>query len=121
MKKECRKCGEIKPIEDFRKIKLCRDGRGHSCKKCINIYQTLRRQTIPGERDRLRAQAAKYRAENPEKSRKYITNYMHNYKKDPKVAKRLKDYAHEYMMKHIDRVREQCRDNYWKKIILKSF
>jgi 5-methylcytosine-specific restriction endonuclease McrA len=34
MTRECRYCGEVKPLEDFVKAPKCRYGRSHQCKAC---------------------------------------------------------------------------------------
>ena len=36
IKKQCRKCGKIKDIEEFPKHKSHKDGYNSSCKKCCN-------------------------------------------------------------------------------------
>ncbi len=36
MKRICKKCGEEKEIEEFRKVKMCYYGRGWCCCVCIN-------------------------------------------------------------------------------------
>ena len=39
--KECRKCGEVKPLEEYHKHKRMADGHLHACKVCVRLYNKL--------------------------------------------------------------------------------
>lgn len=41
--KQCRKCGAVKPVDEFRNDKRTRDGRTSSCRPCIDAVQTIGR------------------------------------------------------------------------------
>ena len=47
--KRCRKCGSEKPIEDFPRNKLTRDGRGSWCKTCVSANTTAYLKTSRGK------------------------------------------------------------------------
>ena len=53
--KLCTQCGESKPVEEFYRHPLTRDGRMHQCKSCKKAYQL--------ESDRRKAQLKKARRE----------------------------------------------------------
>lgn len=38
MTKTCRECGHVGPLEDFKKAKQNKDGRGSQCKSCHTAY-----------------------------------------------------------------------------------
>ncbi len=63
MKKQCKTCKEIKPLESFGITRQNKDGRSGHCKICINAYSRLKwknstkkRKRSPEERKRLREQ-----------------------------------------------------------------
>lgn len=45
MKKQCSKCHEDKPLEDFKKSRRTNGGRYSQCKKCVNAYEAKRRKS----------------------------------------------------------------------------
>ena len=53
--KVCRSCGELKPLEDYHRTPVSRDGRQARCKACRNaearIYRE-RRKTVEGNAER---------------------------------------------------------------------
>lgn len=46
IKKECRKCGQIKTIDNFNKNRAQKDGYEHRCRKCSNNYYINDKRTI---------------------------------------------------------------------------
>lgn len=38
-KKKCKKCGEVKPITEFRDVPRNSDGKANDCRECYNEYQ----------------------------------------------------------------------------------
>jgi hypothetical protein len=40
LEKVCKKCGEVKPLEEFVKNKTCKNGRAGICKQCSNAYSS---------------------------------------------------------------------------------
>ncbi len=68
--KRCSKCGETKPIEEFHRAKVIKDGRRGHCKECRKEYEA-QRVTRP-QQTRRKRNPEKLRAwikENPEKVR----------------------------------------------------
>jgi len=64
MERTCKKCGETKPIEDFKKNKACKYGYTYKCHDCIMKEQSEFRIK---NRDYVNNQAANYRyKKNPE-------------------------------------------------------
>lgn len=50
--KTCKKCGHIKPLDEFPKKPVNRDGHAGSCKECKKIYQRrLRQKTMNAASD----------------------------------------------------------------------
>lgn len=76
--KTCRKCQQIKPIDEFVKHKLCKDGRANDCKICSNAYKVWWSKTPTGEIKRLEAKRkhnATIRRHNTEKRRVLYKKY----------------------------------------------
>jgi hypothetical protein len=48
MKKKCNKCGKVKSLKDFQKVKRNKDGHHSRCKKCTNEWRTKYRNTENG-------------------------------------------------------------------------
>lgn len=47
--KECIKCGEVKPLDDFNRNARCTDGRSNICSACSAAYQREWRRNNPGK------------------------------------------------------------------------
>ncbi len=62
--KACTKCGVVKPLGDFSKEKIKKDGLQKYCKACNSTMAAKWRAENP---EKVKAKNAKYRAENPEK------------------------------------------------------
>tara|TARA_R110000787_G_scaffold45145_2_gene110125 strand:+ start:141 stop:704 length:564 start_codon:yes stop_codon:yes gene_type:complete len=82
--KTCTKCGESKPLEDFYKAKLGKDGVEASCKDCVSVCKAA---YYAANKEKLKARSASYEAANKDrhnatnarwyavnKNRKYLTN-----------------------------------------------
>lgn len=64
--KVCSKCGEWKPLSEYHKDKTAKDGKRSSCGDCVKVKNAKWRAENP---DKSKAAAENYRANNPEKSR----------------------------------------------------
>ena len=64
MNKQCTKCGEVRPLEEYPAQKASKDGRRSQCIKCVKAYQAAYREA---NREKLIAKKAGYRADNREK------------------------------------------------------
>lgn len=99
--KECKKCGQIKPLEEFHKKARSKDGRQSLCKVCFNAY---RREYNKVHRDRVRAANEKWLKANPE-ARKAMAK--RTYKKN---IQRIKAYNKKYRDRNRERDRVKERD-----------
>jgi len=78
--KKCNKCGEIKPIKEFRKAKTCKGNMSTYCRKCLSlctaktpshqpearrIYER-ERQKRPGHKEKALKLTLSWRKRNPE-------------------------------------------------------
>jgi 5-methylcytosine-specific restriction endonuclease McrA len=117
--KQCKTCGETKPLQQFVKDKRRSDGRGSWCKPCANAYgrkyydrdleqsRAQKRAYIDANRGRSRAQKREYdqqwRRDNPELARE----------KAARDSKRFRetnpDYFREWYEHHIEQQRERSR------------
>lgn len=84
-RKACTKCGIVKPLEDYRRDKRNRDGRGHQCKTCLaekdRRYHEKNREKV-AEKDR------RYREENREQDHERKRRY-HEENREVVNAKKL--------------------------------
>jgi len=83
--KQCTRCGEIKPLDDFHRNHRMRDGHINQCKSCLredprrNELQRLRRARNPqATRADRKKSAREQRRRHPEKmkARKAVTNAL---------------------------------------------
>jgi len=70
--KNCSVCKELKPLEDFSRDKKVKDGRVSRCKVCTTEYAAA---YYKKHAERLKADCAKYRADNPEKVKEMDRKY----------------------------------------------
>jgi hypothetical protein len=64
--RQCRICGLDKPLEDFPKVRDCKEGRQSFCKTCKNAnHRAWRARNLDRERQRESANEARRRAANP--------------------------------------------------------
>lgn len=70
--KACAKCGAIKPLGEFNRHKLTRDGRRAECKLCHRAYTAAWRAANP---ERARAAYSAWRAANDDRWRKYYAEW----------------------------------------------
>lgn len=77
MAKQCRMCGEVKPLDDYAIRRDARDGRRSECKKCLvkrtsgRDRSAYNRRWRGANRERLRA----YDRERPERPPEYFRDY----------------------------------------------
>ena len=79
--KKCIGCGDVKPLEDFKKRIDSTDGRRNKCKACINLYESVR-----------------YR-ENIE----YYTEYYRKKQRKPERKKYNREWMKKYRIKKPER------------------
>lgn len=70
--KKCTKCGEVKLLEDYHKLKAAKDGRRTYCKECA--VQDARCWQLKNN-EKVVERAREYRKSNLEKTRKHSLNY----------------------------------------------
>jgi len=88
--KQCKKCGEIKVLDDFYRDVQAKDGHRNSCKVC------------------LRATSTEWRIQNPEKRKQQFQSwYMRN-------AEKAREYARQWRIEHQEKQRETNRQWYLK-------
>lgn len=78
MEKQCKKCHQVKPLEEFHKAKGCKDGRRGSCKTCFHQASKARNRNKAEE---VRAYKRRWYAENKNKIAEY------NSRRDPEAKK----------------------------------
>lgn len=90
--KRCSKCGECKPLDDFRRDARRKDGRHSYCKECNRAHfarwaaaHPERRRTadarwLAANRERKREYNARYRAANRERRREYDVHYQRHHR-----------------------------------------
>jgi len=88
--KECKKCGQVKPIDEFGKDKYSSDGFTCYCKECRNLQS---KKYYSKHKDEIKLQKKEYREKNPDK----IINTRRKYKYRNKV----------YYKRYYERHREQ--------------
>jgi hypothetical protein len=82
--KKCSKCGEVKPINEFYKHKMQKDGLNSQCKCCVNKTNE------------------EYRKKHPKERRKYQKKYLNKYKKEHK------EYLNKYKKEHVVALLKDC-------------
>lgn len=92
IKKQCGKCREIKPIEEFHKSKSSKDGFYCQCKECSNKIKK------------------EYYKENKEERLDYRKNHYENNKEE--MLLRQKGYNKKYYENHKDKVKEKHKNYY---------
>jgi len=71
--KRCKRCGDLKPLDDFYANKGGREGTRPECKKCTLASKALRHALNPGP---ARERTRKWQAENPERVRAKNAEYV---------------------------------------------
>lgn len=95
--KQCTKCRETKPLEEFSKNKNMKDGRQGNCKSCYKAYCAANREAI-----RIRSQA--YRKANAEHMRVLRKTWWDAHAE--KMRDYLKVYGVTYRAAHLEKMRE---------------
>lgn len=114
MEKRCHKCKEMKPLNDFHKLKKSKDGCQSKCKDCKNQYH-LQNKERKSKRDKERYQ------ENKEDIKKRTNQYYHEnidvirertkvyyHKNADNIKKKVKEWREE----NIDYVKNRKRNKY---------
>ena len=79
--KKCKKCGEVKPLNEFHKEKRSKDGHNTKCKRCRSKQ---RKQHYEDNKDKVKEQQAKYRKTHKEEILKKQKEYRDNTKEQAK-------------------------------------
>jgi len=119
MERTCKKCGETKPIEKFKKRDTCIYGRGHVCKTCSRKSY---RKTPAYKKARVRANA-RYRKKYPDKIKEYDKKYRlsHPYgerqketekKRRKKNADKLTDRHVINVIRHVKKIKAETIRQY---------
>lgn len=90
--KQCSKCLEVKPLEDFNKESRNADGRNGRCRTCVNTQRDK-------HRERERKNSVEWRKKNKEKIKAYLE----------KTKEHRAERALKYRLDRIDEVREKRR------------
>ena len=92
MERKCKKCGEVKAIEEFEKSDECKYGRSHTCVECTR----KRRLSYRAEnKDRIKCYGRKYYKKNKEQIIKQTTEWGKN-NKDKRLKIQRKSYNKNY-------------------------
>lgn len=76
--KECRKCCELKNLDEFGTDKKAKDGKKRFCKSCISI---LNKNNYSKKREKKISQILEWQEENADKVREYKRNYARKQRK----------------------------------------
>lgn len=82
--KTCTCCKEIKPLDQFYKVKVNKDG---YCGYCIQCDKAKKAEYYQGHRDEALGRARNWSQTNPDKSREYKRNWK---RKNPSKSKQYK-------------------------------
>ena len=94
--KQCTKCKETKPLNEFYNSKNNKDGKTYNCKVCQDaVYNKYRIE----QREKINAYQRQYQQNNPERVRKYAKNYRDNNKEsyNKKINEWRKDNIKQYV------------------------
>lgn len=116
--KKCNKCGEVKPLTEFYKSKVNKDGLSGSCKKCCCInskkwqknnperYKEIRIKYQENNSEKIKEQIKKWQKDNPEKCREQNKEYRKN------NPEKIKEKSKEYYKNNSEKVREKRKRRY---------
>lgn len=104
-RKQCKKCGDIKPLSEFVKSKSCKDGRSHSCLDCFNEQGRDRYQK---NKELIGIRHREYAKNNKEAARKRYRKYIEANRE------KINSRRRERRAKNIDERREKDREYYQK-------
>ena len=91
--KACRKCCEVKRLQDFYDCKTTRDGKFVDCKECIKARKKERYQ-IPEVKAKIKTKAKK-QAQTPE-AKAHQKTYREKYRQTPEAKAYQKTYREKY-------------------------
>lgn len=87
--KQCKVCGEVKPVSEFYKYRRMKDGYCNDCKSCRNESS---RQSYLKNKDKVNERATKWRLSNVEKARAAVSKYLKSAKgKAMRITNYFKD------------------------------
>ena len=75
MSKQCKKCNEVKPLNDFYKDAKAKDGKISACKVCKNLARVIYKKNNP---DKVKESSNKYYNKHRKSIREYQNNYCKN-------------------------------------------
>lgn len=84
--KECRKCGETKPLGEFYRDRSRKDGRGSRCRECHATYREA-------NRDRIRERTLRWQRENREKCREFNRRSHRKHQKRVKADRVMRRFG----------------------------
>ena len=87
MKKKCSKCGEVKPIDDFHKSKIYKDGHKYDCIICSSEYARKHR---ANNKEKYR----EYERKNRSKERGFLKKQFSNIRRRAKIKPDVKHQCH---------------------------
>jgi len=104
--KQCFRCGEIKPYDEFSKRTRSKDGYSSWCKDCYKIYDAKRwPNRYKTEAPIMRERSKKYYQDHREEKLEYILDWM---KKNPDKTRRAALKYHEkYCLKNRKKINAQ--------------
>lgn len=88
--KKCSRCGEVKELDKFSKVKAYKDGLRYNCKSCVKIYMdeyNKHPESLKRSRD--------FRRKHP----RYFTAYAKKYRQNNKYKESAKKYQQTYRAK----------------------
>lgn len=100
--KRCSRCGEVKDVAEFNKHKKGKYGVSGYCKKCKSINDAKYRAENP---EKSRAKQMKYRAKNRERRNSYSAKY---YSENPE---KFKANHARYRSKHPEKIKDRNANN----------
>lgn len=112
--KQCKRCGETKPLDEFPRSTRCRDGRIGKCKVCTNAYaRAYYKQNPKAYAETRRA----WETANPEKRYDYVRKWRATHPEQAREsAKRTSQklrsngYFREWYQQHAEQLRKDARE-----------
>jgi len=76
--KRCSKCGEVKPVGEFGKSKVSKNGLQSRCKECFKKYYEENKEKIAEYRENNKEHCAEYQKKYNEDNKEKIAEYREN-------------------------------------------
>ena len=119
--KKCSKCGEEKPLEEFYKDKIKKDGRKSICKICSLIADKEWREK---NKERVKELKQNWDKANKERVKEIRQNWNKKWRSNNDNREKAKAAQREYNKKNSEKInagerrrRENCRSSYIKSIL----